>query len=212
MNAFVENDCMVRDLPFRNGQKAIPMTPGDAATFHAGRETTGLSPESGRTSAANGRDLLREEEVYYNFRRLAKKVMQESSLRRSTMHATSGSGAPRPIGPYSPAVAAPGPFVFVSGQIPLDPATGVLSGGDIRGQTERVLANLDGVLRGQGLTRENVVKTTVFLCDLADFTAMNEVYAAFFGETRPARSTIGVAALPAGARIEIEAIACPRKL
>jgi 2-iminobutanoate/2-iminopropanoate deaminase len=116
--------------------------------------------------------------------------------------------APRPVGPYAPAVPARGPLVFVSGQIPIDPATGALVAGDIKAQTDRALANLEAVLRRQGLTRRQVVKTTVFLRDIADLSAMNEVYAAFFGDTRPARSAVGVAALPAGARIEIEAIAC----
>ncbi len=100
-----------------------------------------------------------------------------------------------------------GDFLFCSGQIPLNPATGQLISGDITAQATRVLENLGGVLRGHALTYANVVKTTVFLTDLDDFAAMNDVYAIFFPDQPPARSTIQVAALPKGARVEIEAIA-----
>jgi 2-iminobutanoate/2-iminopropanoate deaminase len=116
------------------------------------------------------------------------------------------SEAPAAVGPYSQAVKACG-FLFCAGQIPLDPATGELVGADAREQAARVLANLDAVLRAAGLTRANVVKTTVFLIDLADFGAMNEAYSNYFQAPFPARSTIQVAALPKGARVEIEAVA-----
>ena len=114
--------------------------------------------------------------------------------------------APKAVGPYSQATLA-GELVFCSGQIPLDPATGQLVEGDIAVQTGRVLDNLAAVLAAGGTDLAHVVKTTVFLADLGDFTAMNEAYAVRFGEHRPARSTFQVAALPRGARIEIECIA-----
>ncbi len=114
--------------------------------------------------------------------------------------------APSAIGPYSQAVVA-GDFVFCSGQIPLDPATGVLVEGDIAVQTRRVLENLRAVLEAAGSGLGRVVKTTVFLADLADFQEMNAVYAEYFGEDPPARAAVQVAALPKGARIEIEAVA-----
>ena len=117
--------------------------------------------------------------------------------------------APRAVGPYSQAILA-GELVFCSGQIPLDPATGQLVEGDIAAQTGRVLDNLAAVLAAAGSDLAHVVKTTVFLADLGDFTAMNEAYATRFGEHRPARSTVQVAALPRGARIEIECIAVRR--
>jgi len=119
--------------------------------------------------------------------------------------------APAPVAgaPYSQAVAAdPGAFVFVSGQVPVDPATGRLVADDIAVQTRQALANVAAVLAGAGATLANVVKSTVFLVDLGgDFAAMNTVYAEVFGEHAPARSTIGVAALPLGARVEIEVVA-----
>ena len=114
--------------------------------------------------------------------------------------------APSAVGPYSQAIAA-GDFVFCSGQVHLDPASGLLVEGDIGVQTERVLNNLSAVLQAAGLTLADAVKTTVFLVDMADFSAMNEVYGRFMPEPPPARSTIGVAALPKGARVEIELIA-----
>lgn len=117
--------------------------------------------------------------------------------------------APKAVGPYSQAILA-GELVFCSGQIPLDPATGQLVEGDIAVQTGRVLDNLAAVLAAAGSDLAHVVKTTVFLADLGDFTAMNEAYATRFGEHRPARSTVQVAALPRGARIEIECIAVRR--
>lgn len=114
--------------------------------------------------------------------------------------------APAPIGPYSQAVRA-GKELFCSGQIPLDPATGDLVGGDIAAQTEQALKNLGAVLEEAEFSFDDVVKTTIFLVDMADFTAVNEVYARYFGSSKPARSTVAVAALPRGARVEIEAIA-----
>ena len=114
--------------------------------------------------------------------------------------------APTAVGPYSQAIVA-GPFVFCSGQIALAPTTGSLIAGDISSQTKRVLENLAAVLRAHGLGMENVVKTTVFMTDLANFGEMNTVYANFFPSDPPARSTIQVAALPKGANVEIEAIA-----
>jgi 2-iminobutanoate/2-iminopropanoate deaminase len=114
--------------------------------------------------------------------------------------------APRAIGPYSQAARAGG-FLFTAGQVGFDPATGELVDGGIAEQTQQVLRNIDGILQAGGLRLSDVVKTTVFLVDMADFAAMNEAYAAAFGEHRPARSTVAVAALPRGARVEIEAIA-----
>ncbi len=114
--------------------------------------------------------------------------------------------APAAIGPYSQAVAA-GPYLFCSGQIPLDPATGALVSGGIEPQTRRVLDNLSAVLAAAGSCLGDVVKTTVFLSDLSDFAAMNAVYAEYFPEAPPARSTVQVAALPKGAALEIEALA-----
>ena len=110
------------------------------------------------------------------------------------------------IGPYNHAVRV-GDLLFCAGQIPLDPATGHLVSGDIQAQTERVLANIKAILDDQKLTFANVVKSTVFLTDLADFAAINEVYAKYFTADFPARSTIQVAALPRGANVEIEVIA-----
>ncbi len=116
------------------------------------------------------------------------------------------SEAPVAVGPYSQAIAV-GDALYCAGQIPLDPATGELIAGDTKAQTARVLENLGGVLRAAGMTFADVVKTTVFLTDLADFAAMNEIYARTFSAPFPARSTIQVAALPKGARVEIEAVA-----
>ncbi len=115
-------------------------------------------------------------------------------------------GAPKAIGPYSQAIDTES-LVFLSGQIPLDPATGQMVAGGIAEQTERVIKNLEAVLKASGLTLNHVVRTTVFLADLGEFAAMNEVYARHFPKDPPARSTIQAAALPKGARIEIDAIA-----
>ena len=114
--------------------------------------------------------------------------------------------APKAVGPYSQAVAV-GNFLFCAGQIPLDPATGELIAGDVTAQTERVLQNVKGVLRANGMTFAHVVKATVFMVDLGKFADMNAVYSQYFSEPFPARSTIQVAALPKGAQVEIEVIA-----
>ena len=114
--------------------------------------------------------------------------------------------APAAIGPYSQAVLAGG-FLFCSGQIPLDPATGKLAEGGIVAQTERVLCNLAAVLEAGGASLRSVARTTVYLVDLSDFPAMNEVYGTFFPEDPPARATVQVAKLPAGALVEIDAVA-----
>lgn len=124
----------------------------------------------------------------------------------SVIATVSTPGAPRAIGPYSQGVRAGG-FLFTAGQVGFDPATGELVDEGIAEQTERVLENLRAILRAAGLDLGSVVKTTVFLVDMADFGKMNEVYARAFGEHRPARSTVAVAALPRGARVEIEAVA-----
>ena len=118
----------------------------------------------------------------------------------------STNGAPRAIGPYSQALRAGG-FLFTAGQVGFDPATGELVDGGIAEQTRQVLANIRAILEAGGSGLGQVVKTTVFLVDMADFAAMNEVYAEAFGAHRPARSTVAVAALPRGARVEIEAVA-----
>jgi len=117
--------------------------------------------------------------------------------------------APGAIGPYSQAVRAGG-FVFASGQIPIDPATGDFVAGGVAEQTEQVLRNLTAVFAAAGLGMNQVVKTTVFLADMDDFTAMNEVYGRFFSEQPPARATVQAARLPRDARVEIEAIAVMR--
>jgi 2-iminobutanoate/2-iminopropanoate deaminase len=114
--------------------------------------------------------------------------------------------APAAIGPYSQAVVVDG-WIYCSGQIALDPATGEIVGGGIAEQAERALRNLTEVLRAAGVGLDRVVKTTVFLADMADFAAMNEVYAWHFGANRPARSTIQAAGLPRGCLVEIECVA-----
>ena len=114
--------------------------------------------------------------------------------------------APAAIGPYSQAVRAGG-FVFASGQIPIDPQTGEFVGGGIIEQTEQVMRNLRAVLESAGTGLESVVKTTVFLADMNDFAAMNEVYGRYFRDDPPARATVEAARLPRDARVEIEAIA-----
>ncbi len=114
--------------------------------------------------------------------------------------------APAPIGPYSQAISSGG-HVFCSGQTPIDPATGNLVDGDIEVQTERVLRNLGAVLRAAGVDYANVVKTTVFLIDMADFPRVNAVYERYFAAAKPARTTVAVKALPKGAQVEIDAIA-----
>ena len=114
--------------------------------------------------------------------------------------------APPPIGPYSQAVRS-GRFLFCSGQIPLDPNSGQIVPGDIAAQTRRVLDNIAAVLNAERLTFDNVIKTTIFLTDLADFQAVNEIYGSYFKQAPPARSTVQVSALPKGAKVEIEVVA-----
>ena len=120
--------------------------------------------------------------------------------------AVKSTGAPGAIGPYSQGIVA-GRFLFLSGQIPLDPATGGMVEGGIAEQVERVLENMKAILAAAGAEMKDVVKTTVYLADLAEFPRMNEVYGRYFGTEPPARSTVQVAALPRGARVEIDAIA-----
>ena len=114
--------------------------------------------------------------------------------------------APAAIGPYSQAIVA-GNFVYTAGQIPLDPATGQIVQGDVTVQTERVMRNLTAVLEAAGTSWAHVVKTTVFLQDMADFPRVNEVYGRMIGDARPARSTVQVSALPRGVLVEIDAVA-----
>lgn len=114
--------------------------------------------------------------------------------------------APAPIGPYSQAIIAGG-LVYTAGQIPLDPATKNLVEGDIRVQTEQALKNVEAILKAAGTSMKSVIKTTVFLKDMGEFAQMNEVYARFFSDSAPARSTVEVARLPKDVKVEIEAIA-----
>ena len=113
---------------------------------------------------------------------------------------------PKPIGPYSQAVRVNG-FLFVSGQVALDPKTGEMSAGDVREQTERALENVKGIVEAAGSKMPHVIKTTVFLKNMSDFAAMNEVYARYFAMAPPARSTVEVARLPKDALVEIEVVA-----
>lgn len=124
---------------------------------------------------------------------MSKKVIQTST-------------APQAIGPYSQAVKSNG-FVFVSGQLPIDPATGELISGAIEEETKRVMENIKAILTAAGVGMGNIVKTTIFLTDLGNFAKVNEVYGSYFPSEPPARATIQVAALPKGVRVEIEAIA-----
>jgi 2-iminobutanoate/2-iminopropanoate deaminase len=114
--------------------------------------------------------------------------------------------APAAVGPYSQAVRV-GSTVYCAGQIPLDPKSGQIVSGGVDAQTRRVLDNIAAVLRAEGLSFENIVKTTIFLIDLGDFQTVNEIYAGYFKQAPPARSTVQVAALPKGARVEIEVVA-----
>jgi 2-iminobutanoate/2-iminopropanoate deaminase len=127
-------------------------------------------------------------------------------LSHKVREAVSTESAPKAIGPYSQAIRAGG-LLFVSGQIPLDPATGVLVDGDIATQTHRVFANLKAILEAGGASLDQVVRTTVYLADMNDFVAMNEVYATYFSAPAPARATVQAARLPKDARIEIDVIA-----
>lgn len=122
------------------------------------------------------------------------------------MKALTTEKAPAAIGPYSQAIEANG-FVYASGQLPIDPATGAFPEGGVKEQTRQSILNAQAILRSAGLELSNVVKTTVLLSDITDFAAMNEVYAEFFGEPYPARSAFAVRALPKGALVEIEMIA-----
>jgi 2-iminobutanoate/2-iminopropanoate deaminase len=124
-------------------------------------------------------------------------------MNRETVHTDK---APKAIGPYAQAIIAGG-FVYTAGQIPVDPATGDMVEGGITAQTRRVLENLKCVLEAAGSSLNQVVKATVFLREMADFAAMNEVYAGYFGDVRPARSTVAVSELPRGALIEIDLVA-----
>jgi 2-iminobutanoate/2-iminopropanoate deaminase len=124
----------------------------------------------------------------------------------SELRPVSTEEAPAAIGPYSQALVSDG-WIFASGQIALDPATGELATGDIRAETDRVLRNLRAVLEAAGGSLQTVVKTTVFLSDMANFHAMNDVYAEYFGEHRPARACVAAAGLPRGVAVEIEAVA-----
>jgi len=118
----------------------------------------------------------------------------------------STSDAPAALGPYSQAVRV-GSTIYCAGQIPLDPKTGEIVSGGIEVQTRRVMDNITAVLKAEGLSCDNVVKTTIFLADLADFQKVNEIYGSYFKQAPPARSTVQVAALPKGSRVEIETIA-----
>lgn len=122
------------------------------------------------------------------------------------MKAINTKNAPAAIGPYSQAIEVNG-FVYTSGQLPIDPATGEFAGSDIKSQAEQSLKNVKAILEEAGLTMKNVVKTTVFLADMADFAAMNEVYSTYFLEPYPARSAVAVKTLPKGALVEIECVA-----
>ena len=120
--------------------------------------------------------------------------------------AISSSGAPKAIGPYSPAIRT-GQLLFVSGQVPLDPATGQMIEGDITAQARRVLDNIGALLTAGGRSFADVVRTTIFLADMNDFAAVNDVYGQYFSEPYPARATVQVARLPKDARVEIDVIA-----
>ena len=114
--------------------------------------------------------------------------------------------APAAIGPYSQAVKATG-LVFVSGQIPLDPASGEIAGDSIEAQTERVMKNLEAVLKAAGSDLDKVIKTTIYLTDLNDFAVVNGIYGSYFNDSPPARATVEVSGLPKGVKVEIDAIA-----
>jgi 2-iminobutanoate/2-iminopropanoate deaminase len=122
----------------------------------------------------------------------------------------STTAAPAAVGPYSQAVRI-GPMLFTAGQIPLDPQSGNIVSQDVAEQTRRVLDNLTAVLNAEGMSFSNIVKTTVFMTNLADFQTMNEVYASYFKDQPPARSTVQVTALPKGAQVEIEVVAVAMK-
>jgi 2-iminobutanoate/2-iminopropanoate deaminase len=133
-------------------------------------------------------------------------LMATASKRGPALKSITTSEAPKAIGPYSQAVIA-GNMLFLSGQIALDPATGNLIDGDFAAQARRVLENLKAVLKGAGTDLGRVVKATVYLTDLTNFATINSIYAEYFGDNKPARSTVGVAGLPRGAAVEIDLIA-----
>lgn len=132
--------------------------------------------------------------------------MSQNNGPRSAIHVVSTHSAPAAIGPYSQAIVAGG-VAYVSGQIPLDPATGTLVGSTAADQVAQVLTNLDAVLEAAGSHRAAILRCTIYLRDMADFAAVNEAYGSWLGEHRPARATVGVAALPKGALVEIDCIA-----
>ncbi len=119
--------------------------------------------------------------------------------------------APAPIGPYSQAILVEGKFIYTAGQIPIEPNTGKIVEGDIKAQTRQVLKNLEAILIEAGGSLDSVIKTTVFLKDMNEFAAMNEVYSEFLNNTAPARSTVEVARLPKDVRVEIEAVAIVKR-
>ncbi len=139
---------------------------------------------------------------FTNFAPKNKPINKETTMKKQI----NTSAAPAAIGPYSQAIEANG-MVFVSGQLPIDPATGAFAEGGIKALTRQSLTNMKNILAEAGLTMDNVVKTTVFLADMADFAEMNEVYATFFEGVCPARSAVAVKTLPKEARVEIECIA-----
>jgi len=126
------------------------------------------------------------------------------------MTAVSSADAPKVIGPYSQGIRV-GPFLFLSGQVGLDPATGQMVDGDVAAQTRRVLENLAAVLKSAGLSLADVARTTIYLADMNDFAKVNEVYGSYFSEPYPARATVQVARLPRDARVEIDAVAASRE-
>ncbi|HEY4016334.1 MAG TPA: RidA family protein [Polyangiaceae bacterium] len=139
----------------------------------------------------------------------ARRTASPFGYKEPMKEAIRAQNAPAAIGPYSQAVRAGG-LLFLSGQIPLDPVTGAIVGDDIAAQTERVLQNVAAVLEGAGASFDDVVKTTIFVVDMADYPKVNEVYGRFFREPYPARSTVQVAALPRAARVEVEVVAVSR--
>jgi len=141
---------------------------------------------------------------------IMKKMIFSFILLILSVHAFSQEAAPRPVAPYSQSVMTGGGLLFVSGQIPMNPETGKLVGGDIKEATRQAMQNIGTILKKNDLDFSNVVKCTVFLTDIRDYGAMNEVYRTFFTEGYPAREAIEVSNLPVGARIEISAIAAKK--
>ena len=150
---------------------------------------------------------MRERQIMAHLLHLSTFLRSKSELMNQTMTIiTEVPGAPKAVGPYSPAVRT-GNLLFCSGQLPIDPATGKIEAQSIEEQTQQVFANIRALLTSQGMNLSHIVKTTVFLQDMKDFSAMNGVYSAAMGEHKPARSTIQVAALPLAASVEIELVA-----